>query len=57
MWGRMREDFMNDGGTPAHADPARVYGIKRVSSLATLPYWLVQHRTPPLLLILLFPTL
>ena len=40
-WGQNRESWILLGAGPAHADPARVHGIKRVSSLFDLPYWQV----------------
>jgi hypothetical protein len=41
-WGHLREEFVASGATPAHADLARVYGIKRIPTLLTLPYWKVK---------------
>lgn len=40
--GRMRETFVANGGAPAREDPARVYGINRVSALFRLSYWQVS---------------
>lgn len=42
-WGGLREEFISTGGTPKSADPARVYGIKRVPSLYQLSYWKVSN--------------
>jgi hypothetical protein len=36
-WDRLRE-FIAKGATSEHADPARVYGIKRIPSFNILPY-------------------
>ena len=41
-WGNLREAWKRDGSMPAAADPARTYGIKRVSTLYQLPYWRVR---------------
>ena len=41
-WGKIREAWIEDGATPTATDPARSYGIKRVSSLYQLPYWRVS---------------
>ena len=41
-WGAVREAWQEDGGTPQHADPARQYGIKKVSGLYRLWYWRVS---------------
>ena len=43
--GRARQTFLYNGGTPRHADPARRYGVNRVSSLYQLPYWKVSIAT------------
>lgn len=43
--GRFRETFMYNGGTPKSADPARRYGVNRVSTLFQLPYWKVSDCT------------
>lgn len=45
-FGRLRETFIANGGTPKRDDPARVYGINRVSSLFRLPYWSVSLLAP-----------
>lgn len=42
QWGHLREEFLRAGGTPKSADPAQIYGIKRVPSLYQLPYWKVS---------------
>ena len=42
-WGQLRESWVSLGATPASEDPARRFGIKRVSSLFNLPYWKVRH--------------
>jgi hypothetical protein len=41
-WGRLREAWQEDGGTPLTSDPMRQYGIKKVSGLYQLPYWMVS---------------
>ena len=41
-WGRLRESFVLRGSSPKSEDPAREYGVKRVSCLFALPYWEVQ---------------
>jgi hypothetical protein len=45
-WGQVREAWKEDGGAPAGSDPVRQYGIKKVSELYQLPYWMVSptHR-------------
>lgn len=45
-WGNIRERWQRSGASLAHVDPARVHGIKRVSSLMSLPYWKVQAISP-----------
>lgn len=45
-FGRLRESFIANGGAPKRDDPARVYGMNRVSALFRLPYWIVS--TPEL---------
>ena len=40
-WGHSRECWKRAGEGPASSDPARVHGIKRISSLFELPYWQV----------------
>ena len=40
-WGQLRESWIQVGGAPAHSDPARQFGIKRVSALFELDYWKV----------------
>ena len=49
-WGHLRERWVAEGSTPAAEDPARLFGIKRVSALFQLPYWQVRtlHFSPPL---------
>jgi hypothetical protein len=37
-WGRVREAWREDGGTPLSSDPARQYGIKKVNKLYQLIY-------------------
>lgn len=44
-YGTLREAFIANGASPKNADPARVYGINRVSSLFRLPYWHVSLHT------------
>ena len=44
-WGQARESWLQLGGSPAHTDPARVYGVKRTSALFELEYWKVRHYT------------
>ena len=44
--GRSRQTFLYNGGTPKNADPARKYGVNRVSSLYQLPYWKVNSALP-----------
>lgn len=41
-FGRLRQSFIENGGTPKRDDPTRVYGINRVSALFKLPYWVVS---------------
>jgi hypothetical protein len=41
-WGRVREAWREDGDTPLVLDPVRQYGIKKVSGLYQLPYWMVS---------------
>jgi hypothetical protein len=41
-WGAVREAWKEDGGSPLNADPARQYGIKKVSGLYQLWYWRVH---------------
>lgn len=41
-WGQLREAFTLRGGIPKVEDPARTFGIKRVSALYSLPYWSVS---------------
>jgi hypothetical protein len=45
-WRHMREDFLANGGRPEHLDPTRLYGIKRILALASLPYWTVSALAP-----------
>ena len=40
-WGTLRQGWLQRGGTPKCDDPARTYGLKRVSALFQLPYWKV----------------
>lgn len=40
-WGHSRESWTILRAGPASSDPARIHGIKRVSSLFELPYWQV----------------
>ena len=40
--GQLRESWVQLGSTPASSDPARRFGIKRVSGLFDLPYWKVR---------------
>ena len=40
-WGNLRDAFTLRGGIPRAEDPAREFGIKRVSALFSLPYWAV----------------
>ena len=40
-WGGLRESFMQRGGGLPAEDPARQFGVKRVSALFKLPYWKV----------------
>lgn len=42
QWGRLREEWVAAGATPAHSNPAQIYGVKKVSSFMTLPYWKVE---------------
>lgn len=42
FFGQLRETFITNGATPKREDPARVYGINRVSALFRLPYWHVS---------------
>ena len=44
-WGRLRQDYVLRGGAPASEDLARQYGVKRISSLFSLPYWQVISLT------------
>ena len=39
FFGRLRETFVANGSSPKADDPARVYGVNRLSSLWRLPYW------------------
>ena len=39
--GRLRQTFLYNGGTPKSSDPARRFGVNRVSVLYQLPYWKV----------------
>ena len=41
-WSRLRESWVALGASPASTDPAREFGIKRVSALLSLPYWQVS---------------
>lgn len=47
QWGRLREEWVAAGATPAHSDPARTFGIKRVPTFASLPYWKVSILKSP----------
>jgi hypothetical protein len=38
-WASVREASKADGTTPLSSDPAREYGIKKLSGLYQLPYW------------------
>lgn len=42
-WGQFRESWLHIGGGPAHTDPVRTYGVKRISALFELPYWKVRR--------------
>ena len=37
VWAATRDTFVTNGGRPARANPARIYGIKRLSVLFDLP--------------------
>ena len=41
--GRLRQTFLYNGGTPKNSDPARKFGVNRVSILYQLPYWKVNR--------------
>ena len=45
-WGALPQSWVQVGATPASSDPARRFGIKRVSSLFELPYWKVPKTIP-----------
>ena len=47
-YGRLREDWLSVGSGPASSDPARAFGVKRVSALFDLPYWKVTSILEPL---------
>ena len=38
-WARERKAFLDSGGKPKRLDPSRRTGIKRASTLYSLPYW------------------
>ena len=40
-WGGLRESWATLESAPANSDPARVFGIKRISALFDLEYWKV----------------
>ena len=44
-WGGLRQGWVERGAAPKADDPARRFGIKRISSLFQLPYWQVRGVT------------
>ena len=42
-WARERKAFLDGGGKPKRVDPSRRTGIKRASTLYSLPYWEVRE--------------